>query len=379
MIANETLEEVKRKKSSCLFLKVNYEKAYDSVRLDFLYYMLDRLGFGGKWIRWIKACLEYTSVSILVNGSPTEEFKPGKGLRQGDPLAPFLFLIVAEGMAGLVRQAVAKDLLQSVEVGSKRVKVNMLHFTDETLFFCKVCPQNIMVIKSILYGFELASGLRVYFSKSKIGGVGISQSQLQHYSSVLHCEITNVPFKYLGLEVGENQWRVRFRDNVVAKIRQRLDRWKEKFLSMAGRVCLLRSVISNIPLFYMSFFKMTLSVVLSIKKIQNFLWGLGKDGKKVAWVAWEKVCNSREKGGLGIKDIRLFNDALLGKWIWRIQSVEMWKEIIESKYDDWKELRGAVSNSKEFLRDRHVWFISCCISFIFCCLGWVLLTLVFGQ
>ncbi|XP_068466658.1 uncharacterized protein [Phaseolus vulgaris] len=129
---------------------------------------------------------------------------------------------------------------------------------------------------------------------------------------MLNCNMMNVPFKYLGMKVSGNHQRVYFWDNVVAKIQQRLDRWKGKFLSMAGSD-----------------------------------WG--KDGKKVAWVTWEKVCNSKEKGGLDIKDIRRFNDALLGKWIWRLQSAEggMWKEIIKSKYDDLRVLRGAESNSKE--------------------------------
>jgi len=73
--------------------------------------MIERLGICGKWIGWIRACLESSSVSVLVNGSPTQEFKPRIGLRQGDPLAPFLFLIVAEGLVGVVRKAVENDLL----------------------------------------------------------------------------------------------------------------------------------------------------------------------------------------------------------------------------------------------------------------------------
>ncbi|XP_068483632.1 uncharacterized protein [Phaseolus vulgaris] len=108
---------------SCVFFKVDYEKAYDSVSWDFLYYMLERLGFCAQWIRWIKGCLESASVSVLVNGSPSREFTPGKGLRQGDPLAPFLFLIVAEGLARVSRMAEEKSLIDSLEVGRDKVKL----------------------------------------------------------------------------------------------------------------------------------------------------------------------------------------------------------------------------------------------------------------
>jgi len=124
LVTNEVLEKVKRRKSSCLFFKVDYEKTYDSIIWDFIYYMLERLGFCGKWIEWIRVCLESSSVSILVNGSPTQEFKPKKDLRQGNPLTLFLFLIVAEELVGVVRKAVEKDLLQSVEIG-------MLQYADE--------------------------------------------------------------------------------------------------------------------------------------------------------------------------------------------------------------------------------------------------------
>jgi len=81
LVENEVLEEYKRKKKSCVFFKVDYEKAYDSVSWEFLYYMLKRLGFCAQWIRWIKCCLEFGSVSVLLNGSPIGEFTLRKGLR----------------------------------------------------------------------------------------------------------------------------------------------------------------------------------------------------------------------------------------------------------------------------------------------------------
>jgi len=104
LMANEVVEKVRRSSRSGLCLKVDYEKTYDSVRWKFLLDMLQRLGFHNKWIKWVKRCLESASVSVSVNGNPTEEFKPSRGLRQGDPLAPFLFLVVGEGLARLVRK-----------------------------------------------------------------------------------------------------------------------------------------------------------------------------------------------------------------------------------------------------------------------------------
>ena len=125
-MASEVLEEAKKKRKNCVFFKVDYEKAYDSVSREFTYYMLGRLVLCEQWIVWIKSCLESASVSVLVNGSPTKEFVPQKGLRQGDPLAPFLFLIAAEGLAGVVRNAAEKNMVESLEVGAKKVEVNML-------------------------------------------------------------------------------------------------------------------------------------------------------------------------------------------------------------------------------------------------------------
>jgi len=155
LVANETVDFLKKEKKSGLMVKVDFEKAYDSVNWKFLFYMIGRLGFNPIWIKWIKACLELASVSVLVNGSPKEEFKPKRGLRQGDPLAPFLFLIVAEGLTGLMRNARSVGRFKGVKVGSQRVQVDLLQFADDTLFFCSPTYHNVLVIKAMLRSFEL--------------------------------------------------------------------------------------------------------------------------------------------------------------------------------------------------------------------------------
>ena len=175
-MANEVLEEVKRKKKSCIFFKVDYEKEYDSVRQEFIYYMLDRLGFCEKWSFWIKYCLESALVFILVDESLLKQFTPKKGLKQGDPLAPFLFLITVEGLVEVSKKVVRKNLIESLEIGCKKVKVNMLQYADDTLFFCNANTKNVFNLKVILNCFELASSLKVNFLKTRIGGVKVDQA-----------------------------------------------------------------------------------------------------------------------------------------------------------------------------------------------------------
>jgi len=272
---------------------------------------------------------------VLVNGSPTKEFKPRKWLRQGDPLAPFLFLIVAEGLAGAVREAVDKDMLKSVEIGGRFIKVNMLRYADDTLFFCKAQAQSVLVIKAILNCFELASGLKVNFQKSSVGGVGCSPLLVEQFTTILNCEKMKIPFIYLGLSVGGCHKRSKLWEEVVEKLKRRLSKWKGKFILMAGRLCLIKSVLSALPLFFLSLFKMSAMVMKDIERLQrNFLWGWDSEGRKISWVSWKKVYESKEDGGLGVISLRRFNFALLGKWIWRLgsENTGLWKEVLDSKY-----------------------------------------------
>jgi len=144
-------------------------------------------------------------VSVLVNRSPIKEFVPTRGLRQGDPMAPFLFLIVAEGLARLVRQAVKKNLYDGIKVGSNGTKVGLLQFGDDTLFLCETKVQNALILKAVLRCFELVSGLRVNFSKTKVWGLGLDASMINEFSNTLNCKHMKIPFTYLGMPIGGTQ------------------------------------------------------------------------------------------------------------------------------------------------------------------------------
>ncbi|GAU13743.1 hypothetical protein TSUD_82520 [Trifolium subterraneum] len=154
LVINELIDLAKRRKDKCLLFKVDFERANDSVNWNFLDYMMGRMGFADQWRKWMRACIFQSSMSVLINGSPSEDFRVGKGLRQGDPLSPFLFLIVAEGFMGLMRNAV-----------------------DSNLFH----------------------GYKVNFFKSKLYGINLDVSFLLAASSFLHCEVDSIPFHFLDI------------------------------------------------------------------------------------------------------------------------------------------------------------------------------------
>ncbi|GKU89448.1 hypothetical protein SLEP1_g3583 [Rubroshorea leprosula] len=335
IIANEVIDEVKRKKKSCFIFKVDFEKAYDKVCWEFLDYMMMRLGFNETWRRWISECLKSSSVSVLINGSPTSQFSVSKGIRQGDPLSPFLFLIVAEGLNGLMTSAVEKEIYKGVRVGNEGVMVSHLQFADDTVFFGEASEDNIRVVKTVLRIFELASGLKINFRKSHVMGVGVAESWQTEMAYRLHCKEGELPFKYLGIPIGGNNRRKAMWQPMIQAVERKLASWKGRYLSMGGRITLINSVLSSLPVFLMSAYVIPKGTLLSIDKIRRrFLWGGGAEERKINWVSWRDVCKSKDEGGLGVRVLRKFNLALMGNWWGRLAKMEegLWMKIISAKY-----------------------------------------------
>ena len=228
VIANEVMEKANKSQKPCLVFKVDCEKAYDSISWDFLVYMLRRLGFCAKWIQWIMGCLKSVSVSVLVNGSPSAEFSPQRGLRQGDPLTPFLFNIVAEALNGLVREAIKRNLYRGFLVGSNRVDVSILQYADDTIFFGETSQENVRAIKAFLRIFELASGLKINFAKSCFDAFGMPERWKSDAASWLNCSLMSIPFTYLGIPIGANPRRGQMWDPIIKKVREGISQVEAK-------------------------------------------------------------------------------------------------------------------------------------------------------
>lgn len=165
-------------------MKVDFEMAYDCVSWGFLRYLFGRMGFGQKWLSWMEGAVFSSSLSVLVNGSPTKEFIATRGLIQGDPLSPFLFLLVAEGLAGLTRNAVSIGGFRGFHFLDS-IRFELLQFAVDTVIICDASWDNLWCIKAISRDFELVSGLRINFNKSMAFGINISEDFLLGASAFL--------------------------------------------------------------------------------------------------------------------------------------------------------------------------------------------------
>jgi len=297
---------------------VDFEKAYDSVSWSFLEYMMQRLGFSDRWRNWIRACVFGGRLSVLDNGSPTEEVNIHRGLKQEDPLAPFLFLLVVEGLSGLVRSVEVKGLYQGFKVGSGGLSISHLQYVDDTIFLGEASVTNLWALKTILRCFELAFGLKVNFFKSSVMGVNVGEEFLGLAERFLYCKVGSIPFIYLGLPVGANPRLEKTWQPLLHLLANRFGSWGNKYVSLGGRVVLLNYVLNSILMYYLSVMKMPVVVWQKIVRLQReFLWGGIKRRKSIPWVSWSVVCKPKCEGGLGVRNLRLVNLSLLAKWRWR--------------------------------------------------------------
>ncbi|XP_058746531.1 uncharacterized protein LOC131619458 [Vicia villosa] len=177
------------------------------------------MGFGEIWMNWMEALIFSSHMSVLVNGSPTKEFVVERGLRQRDPLFPFLYVIVAEGLKGLVKKAVENGDFKSFDI-NRVCSIDILQFADDTLLVGDGSWNNICAIKSVLMAFEIVSGLGINHHKRKLIGVNINSNFLDLASHFLSCRLEEKKFTFLGIQIGANPRRIATWRSLVIKLKK---------------------------------------------------------------------------------------------------------------------------------------------------------------
>ncbi|KAJ0805669.1 putative RNA-directed DNA polymerase [Helianthus annuus] len=349
LMLNEIVAWMKHSKKEGMIFKVDIHKAYDSLNWTFLNSIMEQMGFPYKWREWIMDILSSARASVLVNGSPTMEFDCARGLRQGDPVSPFLFLIAMEALSGIMKKASEVGLFQGIRCSNFGMTLTHFLYADDVVFLGEWSTLNVLNLRRILRCFYLSSGLKVNLSKCSLYGVGVEEAGVVSLANILRCKAGSFPFKYLGLYVGANMNLVRNWKPIVDLFKSRLSIWKAKKLSYGGRIALLKSVLSSLPTYFFSLYRAPVQVLNQLERLRRtFFWGGSDEVSKMAWMAWEHVVAPLDYGGLGFGTLRDANLAMLAKWWWRFKTDRngLWRKVVWSIHNSsrsWNPIPTKVS------------------------------------
>lgn len=325
----EIMQHIASGTKPAVFVKIDFAKAFDSVNWDFLMRVLQARGFPAKWITWISSMLRTSSSCVVINGEKSDFFPHRQGLRQGDPLSPMLFNLVVDVLQQMI--GIANGMINSPIANKLTDSIIAMQYADDTAIIAGTDVKILVTLKLVLRLFTAASGLKINYVKSSFVPINVHTNNLDLVTQVLSCKQVNFPVQYLGMPLMiTNPGRPQFMP-LIEKLEKQLEGWKGKLISRGGRLQLVNSVLSAIPIYFMACFRFPKWVLKRIDKIRRvFLWGKS-DGNSsgISLLNWEAVCVPTKWGGLGVADLELRNISLLLRWWWRLYSEpdSLWTEV----------------------------------------------------
>jgi len=318
-LVQELLRNYERKRTSprCM-MKIDFRKAFDSVQWPFLRHLLLLLGFPSRFVHLVMQCVETASYSVAVNGSIFGFFHGMNGVRQGDPLSPYLFIVCMEYLSRMLHMA---SLSPGFHFHPKCATLGICHlsFADDVILLSRGDRQSVASLFQQLAIFGRTSGLDINASKSFIFFGGVSANMKHLLLSDIGFVEGSFPFCYLGVPLSPHRLLASQYSPLLHKLESAIQCWLRKHLSYAGRVELLKSVLYGMVQFWLNIFSIPDTVLKQIICIcRNFLWTGSVSRNKSALVAWRMVCLPKNKGGLGLFDIRARNNSFLAKQLWNI-------------------------------------------------------------
>ncbi|KAF7832087.1 uncharacterized protein G2W53_014420 [Senna tora] len=297
LIASEILHYIrgsKKTKGGWVTLKVDLHKAYDKISWSFLEEVLSYMNFPQHWQNMLLQCVTTTSMRVKINGELTEWFTTAAGLRQGDPLSPYLYVLCTNVLSNYLIRAQDEKSIRGLKISHNAPSVNHLMYTDDILLFFRADRKNLESVSKLLSQFEDMSGLSMNKQKSKIRfSLNVSPQGAQAFTRIINCR-------------------------------------------KAARTTLIKAVVSATPLYHMQHTWLSHSEAAKCDAtMRDFFWGRWNDSKSPIMISWKKLCKDQRDGGMGFREMLKINEALLAKQIWRILTLE---ESLPNSSSLWKKL-----------------------------------------
>lgn len=338
-IAHEMLHSLGKREDRAaewMVVKTDMSKAYDRIEWVFLHSILSAMGFDTRWINWIMKCVSSVTFSVLINDQAHGMIVPQRGLRQGDPLSPLLFVLCAEGLVHLLAKSKTEGKIEGIQFGNVGPSITQMLFADDCLFACKATEEQSGELQNILTKYEEVTGQMVNPTKSSIIFCkGVSEDNKLKVKEILGIDAEGGEGKYLGLPEVLKGSKIQTFSYLKERLSSKVSGWHARTLSQGGKEVLIKAVATALPVHAMSVYRIPKSIISSLHGIMaSFWWSNVEHKRKIHWMSWEKLCLPKEEGGMGFKDLECFNQALLARQVWRILYYEnsLLAQVLKGKY-----------------------------------------------
>ncbi|KAJ4773133.1 RNA-directed DNA polymerase (reverse transcriptase)-related family protein [Rhynchospora pubera] len=317
-------------------LKADINKAFDKLDWNFLERAMRYINIPDKIITMMLSSYKRAKVTININGHSDGFLQPTQGLRRGCPMSPYMFIIAMEVLSIWLQQTCTQGLLKGVRLAHTSPVITHAIYADDLILMGDASRAEVDTLVNIMHKFGYVSGLYINPTKSRLWfSKRCEDVAIQRVQDAWRATRVQGDEKYLGINLSPNGDAKRIGALLLEKMQQKLSGWKSNMLSHAGRLVLIKSILMTMPVYCMSVEMLPKEIIKKINSLMaKFFWGKTNQNRYLALIAWKNICKPVSMGGLGVKDLQNFGDALFLKMVWSIMADEdkPWVKICKAKY-----------------------------------------------